>query len=153
MDERDNKDDRKAKNLSKYYHCRWRGHLTENWLSKECTESSKAADNACTPSTQASAVMTLTVSIEKQCITVCSDASSSDWYIDCRCTTYTSGHQPMFISYTEYYSNTRKVKEHHGVVSFLSGYGSVRFICPLCDGQMEMIQQSPLSIRMCRVLQ
>jgi hypothetical protein len=66
-------------------------------------------------------------------------ASTSDWFIDCGCTTHISGHQSMFITYTEYCPNTKKVKGYIGVTSFASGYGSVRLICQLPDGQMETI--------------
>jgi hypothetical protein len=41
----------------------------------------------------------------------------------------------MFITYTEYPPNTKKVKGYNGVTSFASGYGSVRFTCQLPDGK------------------
>jgi len=65
--------------------------------------------------------------------------SSSDWFIDCGCTTDISGLRSMFITYTEYPPNTKKVKGYNGVKSFASGYGSVRLICTLPDGKTEMI--------------
>jgi len=68
-----------------------------------------------------------------------SDASFSDWFIDCRCTTHISGRQSMFISYTEYPPNMNKVKGFKGVTSFASGCGGVRLICQLPDGTTEMI--------------
>jgi hypothetical protein len=68
-----------------------------------------------------------------------STASSSDWLIDCGCTTYISGRRSMFITYTEYPPNTKKVNGHNGVTSFASGYGSVRLICQRPDGKTEMI--------------
>ena len=45
----------------------------------------------------------------------------------------------MFITYTEYPLNTKKVKGYNGVTSFASGYGSVRLICQLPDGKTETI--------------
>jgi len=68
-----------------------------------------------------------------------SSASSSDWFIDCGCTTHISGHRSMFITYTEYPPNTKKVKGYNGVTSFASGYGSVRLTCQLPDGKTETI--------------
>jgi len=68
-----------------------------------------------------------------------STASSSDWFIVCRCTTHISGRRSMFITYTEYPRNTKKVKGYIGVTSFASGYGSVRLICQLPDGKTETI--------------
>jgi len=68
-----------------------------------------------------------------------SSASSSDLFIDCRCTTHISGHRSMFITYTDYPPNARKVKGFNGVTSFASGYGSVRLICQLPDGKTETI--------------
>jgi len=45
----------------------------------------------------------------------------------------------MFITYSEYPPNTKKVKGYNGVTSFASGYGSVRLTCPLPDGKTETI--------------
>jgi len=45
----------------------------------------------------------------------------------------------MFINYTEYPPNTKKVKGYKGVTSFASGYGSVRLTCQLPDGKTETI--------------
>ena len=45
----------------------------------------------------------------------------------------------MFITYTEYPPNAKKMKGYNGVTSFASGYGSVRLICQLPDGKTEMI--------------
>jgi hypothetical protein len=41
--------------------------------------------------------------------------------------THITGHQSMFITYTKYPPNMKKVKGYTGVSSFASGYGSVRF--------------------------
>jgi hypothetical protein len=68
-----------------------------------------------------------------------STASSSDWFIDCGCTTHISGHGSMFITYTKYPPNTKKVKGHDGVTLFASGCGSVWLICQLPDGKTETI--------------
>jgi hypothetical protein len=45
----------------------------------------------------------------------------------------------MFINYTEYPPNMKKVKGYNGVTSFASGYGSVRLTCQLPDGKTETI--------------
>jgi hypothetical protein len=68
-----------------------------------------------------------------------SSASSSDCFIDCGCTTPISGHRSIFITYTKYPPNTKKVKGHDGVTLFASGCGSVRLICQLPDGKTETI--------------
>jgi hypothetical protein len=68
-----------------------------------------------------------------------SNASSSDWFIDCRCMTHISGCQSMFITYTEYPPHMKQVKGYNGVTLFASGYGSVRLICQLPDGKTETI--------------
>jgi hypothetical protein len=95
-------------------------------LSKQRGDPPKAADTAAKASTEASATSTLTTSIENYWMVASSSASSSDWFIDCGCTTHISGHQSMFTTYTEYPPNTKKVKGYNGVTSFASGYGSVR---------------------------
>jgi len=136
-DKRDNKDDRKEKDFRKCFHCHRRGHTTENCLSKQRGDPPKAADTAATAWTETTS--TLTTSIENYWKVASSSASSSDWFIDCRCTTHISGRRSMFITYTEYPPNTKKVKGYNGVTSFASGYGSVRFICQLPDGKTEMI--------------
>jgi len=69
-----------------------------------------------------------------------SNDSSSDWFIDeSGCTTHTSGHQSMFITYTEYLPNMKKLTGYNGVRLFESGYGSVKLVCQLRDGKMETI--------------
>jgi hypothetical protein len=45
----------------------------------------------------------------------------------------------MFITYTEYPLNTKKVKGYNRATSFASGYGSVRLTCQLPDGKTETI--------------
>jgi hypothetical protein len=45
----------------------------------------------------------------------------------------------MFITYTEYPLNPKKVKGYNEVTSFASGYGSVRLTCQLPDGKTERI--------------
>jgi len=136
-DDRDNKDDRKEKDLRKCFHCQRRGHITENCLSKQRGDPPKAADTAAKGSTETTS--TLTTSIENYWMVASSNASSSDWFIDCGCTTHISGRRSMFITYTEYPPNTKKVKGYTGVTSFASGYGSVRLICQLPDGKPETI--------------
>jgi hypothetical protein len=45
----------------------------------------------------------------------------------------------MFITYSEYPLNTKKVKGYNGFTLDASGYGSVRSICQLADGKTETI--------------
>jgi len=108
-------------------------------LSKQHSDPPKAADTAAKASTEESATSTLTTSIENYWMVASSNASSSDWCIDCGCMTHISGLPSMFITYTEYHPNTKKVKGFNGVTSFSSGYGSVRLICLLPDGKTETI--------------
>jgi len=109
-DKGDNKDDRKAKDPRKCFHCQRRGHITENWLSKQRGDRPKSADTAAKASTEVSATLTLTTSIENYWMVASSNALSSDWFINCWCTTHISGHRSMFITYTQYLPNTNKVK-------------------------------------------
>jgi len=109
-DKRDSKDERKEKDFRKCFHCQRRGHTTENCLSKQRGDPPKSADTAAKASTEASATSTLTTSIKNYWMVASSNASSSDWFIDCGCTTHISGRRSMFITYTEYSPNTKKVK-------------------------------------------
>jgi len=138
-DKRDDTDDRKEKNLSSCSHCQRREHITENCLSKQHGNPPKAADTAAKTSTEASATSTLTTLIENYWMVASSSASSRDWFIDCGCMTHISGHRSIFITYTEYPPNTRKVKGSNGLTLFTSGCGSVRFIWQLPDGKTETI--------------
>jgi len=138
MDKRDNKDNRKEKDFRKCFHCQLRGDTTENCLTKQRGNPPKAADTAAKPSTETT--LTLTTSIENYWMVACSSASSRDWFIEGGCTTHISVHRAMFITNTEYPRNTKKVKGYNGVISFASGYGSVRLICQLPDGKTETIR-------------
>jgi len=109
-DNRDNMDDRKEKDLWKCFQCQWRGHITENRLSKQRGDLPMSADTAAKASTDASATSTLTTSIENYWMLASSNASSSDWFIDCRCTTHISSRQSMFITYTDYPPNMKQAK-------------------------------------------
>ena len=131
-DKRDIKDDRKEKDSRKCFHCQRRGHTTGNCLRKQRGNPPKSANTAVKASTE-------TTSIENYWMVLSSNASSSDWFIDCGCTTHISGSRSMFITYTEYPANTKKVKGYNGVTLFASGYGSVRLICQLPDGKTETI--------------
>jgi len=131
--------DRKEKDFRKCFHCQLQGHTTENCLSKQRGDPPKAANTAWKASTKASATSTLTTSIENYWMVARSNALSSDWFIDCRCTTHISGRQSMFITHTKYPQNWQKVNGYNGVTSFASGYGSVRLICQLPDGKTETI--------------
>jgi len=82
-DKRDNKDDSKEKDQQKCIHCHWQGHITENCLSKQHGDPSKSADTAAQASAEASATSTLTTSIENYWMVARSNASSSDWSVDC----------------------------------------------------------------------
>ena len=101
-------------------------------MSKQSGDPPTSADTAAKASTE-------TTSIENYWMVASSNASSSDWFIDCGCTTHISSCRSMFMTYTEYPPNTKKVKEYNGVASFASGYGSVRLICQLPDGKLETI--------------
>jgi len=136
-DKRDTKDDRKEKDFRKCFHCQRRGHTSENCLSKQCGDPPKAADTAGKASTETTS--TLTTSIENYWMVASSNASFSDWFIDCGCMTHISSRRSMFITYTEYPPNTKKVKGYNGVPSFESGYRNVRLICQLPDGKTETI--------------
>jgi len=138
-DKRDNKgdNDRKEKDFRKCFHCQRRWHTTENCLSKQRGDAPKDADTAAKASTETTS--TLTTSIENHWMVGSSSASSSDWFIDCGCTTHISSRRPMFITYTEYPPNTKKVKGYNGVTSFASGYGSAGLIYQLPDGRTETI--------------
>jgi hypothetical protein len=103
-DKRENKDDRKEKDFRKCFHCQRHGHTTENCFSKQRGDPLKAADTAAEASTETT--VTHTTSIENYWMVASSNASSSDWFIDCRCTTHISGCQSRFITYTEYPPNT-----------------------------------------------
>jgi hypothetical protein len=138
-DKRDSKDERKEKDFRKCFLCQRRGHTTENCLSKQRGDPPKSADTAATASTEALATSTITTSIENYWMVASSSASSSDWFIDCGCTTHIYGHRSMFINYTEYPRNTKKVKGYNWVTSFASGYGSVRLTCQLPDAKTETI--------------
>jgi hypothetical protein len=106
-------------------------------LSKQHADIRTAADRAAKALTETTS--TLTTLIENYWMVASSNASSSDLFIDCECTTHLSGRRLMIISYTKYPPNTKKVKRYNGVTSFASGYGIVMLICPLPDGKMEMI--------------
>jgi hypothetical protein len=109
-DKRDSKRDnnRKEKDFRKCFHCQRRVHTTEKCLSKHRGDPPKAAETAAKASTE-------TTSMENYWMVASSSALSSDWFIDCGCTTYISGHRSMFITYTEYPPNTKNVKGYNGV--------------------------------------
>jgi hypothetical protein len=98
-------------------------------LSKQRGDPPKSADTAIKASTEELATLTLTTSIENNWRVASSRASSSDWFIDCGCTTHIPGRQSMSITYTESRPTTKKVKGFNGVTSFASGYGSVWLTC------------------------
>jgi len=136
-DKRDNMDDRKGKDLWKCFHCQLRGHITENYLSKQHGDPPKASNTAARASTETTS--TLTTSIENYWMVASSNASSSDLFIDCGCTTQISGRRSLFITNTEYPPIMRNVKGYNRVTSFASGYVSVSLICQLPDGMTETI--------------
>jgi hypothetical protein len=137
-DKRDIKGD-KEKDFRKYFHCQRRGHTTENCLSKQRGDPPKPADTAAKESTDASATSTLTTSLENSWMVASTTASSSDWFIECECTTNISSRLSIFITCSEYPPNTMKVKGYNGVASFASGYQSAALTCQLPDGKTEMI--------------
>jgi hypothetical protein len=96
-DKRDNKGD-KEKDFRKCFHCQRRGHTTENCLSKQRGDPPKSADTAAKASTEASATLTHTNSIENYWVVASYTASSSEWFIDCGCTTHISGRRSILIT-------------------------------------------------------
>jgi hypothetical protein len=95
-DKTDNKDDRKEKDFRKCFHCHRQGHTTKNCLSKQPDDPPKTADTAAKLSTDTTS--TLTMSIENYWMVASSSGSSSDWFINCGCTTHISSHRSMFIT-------------------------------------------------------
>jgi len=134
-DKSDNKNDRKEKDFRKCFYWQRPGHTTKNGLSKKRSDPPNTADTAA----QASATSTLTTSIENYWMVASSNASASDWFIDCKCMTHISGHRSMFNTYSKYPLNTKEVKGYDAVTCFASGYESVRLFCPLPDGKTETI--------------
>jgi len=108
-----------------------------NCFSKQSSDPPKAADTAAKASTETTS--TLNSSIKNIWMAVSSNASSSGWFIDCRCKTHISGHGSMFSTYTKLPAKTNQEKGHTNVISFASGYGSIRLICELPDGKTETI--------------
>jgi hypothetical protein len=99
-DKRDNKGDNtsKEKDFRKCIHCQLQGHTTEKHLSKQYGIPPKAAHTAAQSSTETTP--TITTSIKNYWMLANSNASPSNWFIDCGCTTHISGCQSMCISYT-----------------------------------------------------
>ena len=71
-DKRDNMDDKKEKDQRMCFHCRWRGHITENCLSMQCSDPPKAANTAAKASTETTP--TLTTSIKNYWMVASSNA-------------------------------------------------------------------------------
>jgi len=115
-DKRYNKDDRKEEDLGKCFHCQQQRYITENCFSKQRGDLPMAANTAAKASTDITS--TRTTSIENYWMLVSSKASSSDWFIDCRCRTNISGRWTMFIIYTKYPPNKKMVKGNNEVISF-----------------------------------
>jgi hypothetical protein len=105
----------------------------------QCGDSPMAADTAAKASTEASATLTLTMSIKNYWMVTSSSASSSDLFINSGCMTHISSRRSIFITYPEYLPNTMKVKGYNWVTSFASRYGSGRLICQLPGGLAETI--------------
>jgi hypothetical protein len=80
-DKRDYKDERKERDLRMWFHCLLQGHITENYLSKQSRDSSKAVDTTAKALTEALATWTLTTLIENYWMVASSNASSSEWLI------------------------------------------------------------------------
>jgi hypothetical protein len=137
-DKRDNKDDTKEKNFQKCLHCQRQGHTTENCSSKQPGDPPKAADT--TTKASAWAASTLTIWIKNYLMVASSNAFSSNWLIDCGVTTHISGGRLMFITFTEYPPNRKKVKQYSGVTLGVAGCRSVRLICQLPDAMTETIR-------------
>jgi len=139
-DKKHNQVNTTEKDQQKCFRCQWGVHIAENWLSNQCGNPPKAPDTTVQSWTKALTVTTssLTTSFVNNLMAASSNALWNDWFLDCRCTIYISGHQSIFISYTNYPPTMRKVMDSNRVISFASGYGSVRLICQLPDGMMEI---------------
>jgi hypothetical protein len=94
-------------------------------MSKQHSNHLKAANMAAIASTEALTTSTLTTSADSYWIVASTSASSSDWFIDCRCMTHNTGCRSMFITYTKYFPNTIDLNGNNGVTSFAAGYGNV----------------------------
>jgi hypothetical protein len=82
---RDNEDDRKEKDFRKCFHWQQRGSTTENCIGKQRSDPPKAADTAANPSTETT--LNLSTTFNNYWMVASSKASSSDLFIDGRCTT------------------------------------------------------------------
>jgi hypothetical protein len=51
---------------------------------------------------------------------VLTNAASSNWFIDCGCTSHISAQQLMFITYTKYHPNTIRMTGYNEDPSFAS---------------------------------
>jgi len=131
--------DRKEKDFGWCFHCQRRGHTTNNCMSKQRGHPPKSANTAANATTEASATSTLTTSIENNWMMASSNASSCYWFIDCSCMTHISSHWSMFITYTKYPPNMKKVQRYNGVTLFASEYVSCMLTCQLPDGRKETI--------------
>jgi len=119
------------------FNCQWRGYITKNCLSKQCSNSPKATSTAAEALTATTS--TLTTLIKNNLMMASWNASASDLFINCRCKTNISLDWSMFIRYAKYAVMRTKVKASDGVKSFASGDGSCNMICHLPDGRTEMI--------------
>jgi len=129
--------DGKEKDLWKCFRCQCWGDITQNCLSKQRGDPVKAADTA--PKALTETISTLSTLIKHYQIVASSNVSSSDWFIDCGCTTPIFGDRSIFITNTVHSPNSKQLKEYNVVKSFTSGYGSVRLIRQLPDGKLETI--------------
>jgi len=103
----------KKKDQWKCFHGQHGGHITENFLSKQCGDPPKAAHTAAEASTETLATLTLTTSIENYWMAASSHTLCCDRFIHCRCMTYTSGHWSMIMGYTRYHLDTIEVKGYN----------------------------------------
>ena len=122
------------------FHCQWRGYITKNCLSKQCSNSPKdayTAEEALTETTSS-----LTTLIKNNLMMASWNASASNWFINYRCKTTLSFGWLMFNRYAKYTANWTKVKASDEVKLFASGDGCFNMICHMPDGRTEMIMLS-----------
>ena len=65
--------------------------------------------------------------------------SALDWVVDGGCTRHLCGRRELFVSYTPYVTKQKKVRGFNGKEWFAAGYGNVRLMARLPDGETAVI--------------
>jgi len=138
-DKGDNKgdNDRKDTDFLNNFHCQQRGLTTENCLSNQPSDPPMSANT--TGKALTLTASTLTTSIENYWMVASLNASSSDWFVECGCTTHISGRRLFFSTDSDYPPHAKKVNGYNGVTSCAYTYGSIRLACLLLDGRTKTI--------------